>query len=84
MKPSPSAPSPAVSGSSGSSGSGSSSTRLLVDDEPHFDYHKWQDWYGDKQRGVTINSDNFSGMTYKEAVAAVAHALGQKGLGELS
>mgnify|MGYP001128865234 CR=1 FL=1 len=56
---------------------------VLVDDEPHFDYHKWQDWYGDKQRGVTINSDNFSGMTYKEAVAAVAHALGQKGLGEL-
>jgi len=56
---------------------------VLVDDEPHFDYHKWQDWYGDKQRSVTINSDNFSGMTYKEAVAAVAHALGQKGLGEL-
>ncbi|WP_454902514.1 leucine--tRNA ligase [Variovorax gossypii] len=56
---------------------------VLVDDEPHFDYHKWQDWYADKQRGVTINSDNFSGMSYKEAVAAVAHALGQKGLGEL-
>ncbi len=56
---------------------------VLVDDEPHFDYHKWQDWYGDKQRGVTINSDNFSGMSYKEAVAAVAHALSQKGLGEL-
>ncbi|MBB3640095.1 leucine--tRNA ligase [Variovorax atrisoli] len=56
---------------------------VLVDDEPHFDYHKWQDWYADKQRGVTINSDNFSGMTYKEAVAAVAHALGQKGLGEM-
>ncbi|SOD30861.1 leucyl-tRNA synthetase [Variovorax sp. YR752] len=56
---------------------------VLVDDEPHFDYHKWQDWYADKQRGVTINSDNFSGMSYKEAVAAVAHALGQKDLGEL-
>ncbi len=56
---------------------------VLVDDEPHFDYHKWQDWYGDKQRGVTINSDNFSGMTHKEAVAAVAHALAQKGLGEM-
>lgn len=56
---------------------------VLVDDEPHFDYHRWQDWYGDKQRGVTINSDNFSGMTHKEAVAAVAHALAQKGLGEM-
>jgi leucyl-tRNA synthetase len=56
---------------------------VLVDDEPHFDYHRWQDWYGDKQRGVTINSDNFSGMTHAEAVKAVAHALGQKGLGEM-
>ncbi|VTU39472.1 leucine--tRNA ligase [Variovorax sp. PBL-E5] len=56
---------------------------VLVDDEPHFDYHRWQDWYADKQRGVTINSDNFSGMSYAEAVKAVAHALGQKGLGEM-
>ncbi|MGJ7523027.1 leucine--tRNA ligase [Variovorax sp. LT1P1] len=56
---------------------------VLVDGEPHFDYHRWQDWYADKTRGVTINSDNFSGMSFKEAVAAVAHALAQKGLGEL-
>ena len=54
---------------------------VLVDGE-HFDYHQWSDWYGDKQRGVTINSDSFSGMGYKEAVAAVAHALQAKGLGE--
>ncbi|EHL23914.1 leucyl-tRNA synthetase [Acidovorax sp. NO-1] len=55
---------------------------VLVDGET-FDYHQWNDWYGDKQRGVTINSDNFSGMGYKEAVAAVAHALQAKGLGEM-
>lgn len=54
---------------------------VLVDGE-HFDYHQWNDWYGDKQRGVTINSDSFSGLSYKEAVNAVAHALVQKGLGE--
>ncbi|HYN63175.1 MAG TPA: leucine--tRNA ligase, partial [Candidatus Limnocylindrales bacterium] len=54
---------------------------VLVDDEPHFHYHKWQDWYADKERGVTINSDNFSGMSYAEAVKAVAHALAHKGLG---
>ncbi len=54
---------------------------VLVDGE-HFDYHRWNDWYGDKQRGVTINSDSFSGLSYKEAVNAVAHALEQKGLGE--
>ncbi|WP_225782280.1 leucine--tRNA ligase [Xenophilus sp. Marseille-Q4582] len=55
---------------------------VLVDDEPDFDYHRWQDWYADKERGVTINSDNFSGMRYQEAVDAVAHALQLKGLGE--
>ncbi|WP_348715735.1 leucine--tRNA ligase, partial [Acidovorax soli] len=54
---------------------------VLVDGE-HFDYHQWNDWYGDKQRGVTINSDSFSGLSYKDAVAAVAHALQAKGLGE--
>jgi len=55
---------------------------VLVDGE-HYDYHRWQDWYGDKQRGVTINSDSFSGLSHKDAVAAVAHALHQKGLGDL-
>ena len=58
---------------------------VLVDDET-FDYHQWNDWYGLKdesgQRGVTINSDSFSGLNYKDAVNAVAHALEQKGLGE--
>ncbi|TFI49331.1 leucine--tRNA ligase [Diaphorobacter sp. DS2] len=55
---------------------------VLVDGET-FDFHQWQDWYGDKERGVTINSDNFSGLSYQDAVAAVAHALAEKGLGEL-
>jgi leucyl-tRNA synthetase len=48
----------------------------------HYDYHQWQDWYADKQRGITINSDVFSGMPYQEAVHAVAHALAREGLGE--
>lgn len=47
-----------------------------------YDYDHWQDWYGDKQRGVTINSDSFSGLSYTEAVTAVAHALETRGLGE--
>ena len=55
---------------------------VLVDGET-FNYHQWRDWYADKQRGVTVNSDSFSGLSYKDAVAAVAHALGEKGLGEL-
>jgi leucyl-tRNA synthetase len=51
-------------------------------DGEHYDYQQWHDWYGDKERGVTINSDIYSGFTYREAVDAVAHALHQKGLGE--
>ncbi|MES2974463.1 MAG: leucine--tRNA ligase [Pseudomonadota bacterium] len=51
-------------------------------DGEHYDYEHWHDWYADKQRGVTINSDIYSGFAYKDAVNAVAHALEQKGLGE--
>jgi leucyl-tRNA synthetase len=47
-----------------------------------YDHDQWQDWYADKQRGVTVNSDVFSGLSYQEAVEAVAHALQVKGLGE--
>ena len=54
---------------------------ILVDGE-QYDYDQWQDWYGDKSRGVTVNSDSFSGMAYQEAVDAVAHALQKEGLGE--
>ncbi len=50
-------------------------------DGEHYDYKHWHEWYGDKTRGVTINSDTFSGLGYQEAVDAVAHALQAKGLG---
>ncbi|HEX6297238.1 MAG TPA: leucine--tRNA ligase, partial [Burkholderiales bacterium] len=52
-------------------------------DGEHYDYKQWHDWYADKERGVTINSDIFSGFNYPDAVKAVAHALEQKGLGGL-
>ncbi|WOB08045.1 leucine--tRNA ligase [Piscinibacter gummiphilus] len=51
-------------------------------DGEHYSYDHWQEWYADKQRGVTINSDNFSGLKYQDAVNAVAKALHAKGLGE--
>lgn len=51
-------------------------------DGEHYDYKHWHDWYADKERGVTINSDIFSGFAYKDAVNAVAHQLELKGLGE--
>jgi len=58
-----------------------------IDDVVHidglqYDHDRWQDWYGDKQRGVTVNSDVFSGLAYADAVNAVAKALEHKGLGE--
>jgi leucyl-tRNA synthetase len=55
---------------------------IHVDGEPHFSYDHWQEWYADKARGVTINSDNYSGLTHPQAVDAVAKALAAKGLGE--
>ncbi len=55
---------------------------VVLVDGMTFDYDRWQDWYGDKQRGVTINSDSFSGLSYEAAVNAVSHALQAKGLGE--
>ncbi|MFD1710265.1 leucine--tRNA ligase [Ottowia sp. GY511] len=57
-------------------------TQVVHIDGETYNHSQWQDWYADKQRGVTINSDTFSGMSYPEAVNAVAHALEQKGLGE--
>ncbi len=51
-------------------------------DGEHYDYEHWQDWYADNQRGVTINSGSFSGMSFEQAVEAVAHKLAGKGLGE--
>ncbi len=57
--------------------------RQVIDvDGQDYDYHQWQEWYADKQNGVTINSDSFSGLGYQEAVNAVAHALQTRGLGE--
>ena len=44
-------------------------------DGEHYDYERWQDWYADKSRGVTVNSGNYSGLSHKAAVDAVAAAL---------
>ncbi len=58
---------------------------IHVDGEPHFSYDHWQDWYALKDtagdRAVTINSDNYSGLSYKVAIDAIAKALEHKGLG---
>jgi len=48
-----------------------------------FDTTQWQDWYADKERATVVHSGVFDGLPHKEAVAAVAKALQDKGLGEL-
>ncbi|MBL8287529.1 MAG: leucine--tRNA ligase [Rubrivivax sp.] len=47
-----------------------------------YDYENWNDWYADKERGITVNSGVWSGLAHGLAVDAVAAALAAKGLGE--
>ena len=42
----------------------------------------WQDWYGDKQQGRTINSGKYDGLTHAQAVDAIAADLVAKKVGE--
>ena len=57
-------------------------TQVVAVDGEHYSYDAWADWYGDKQRGVVINSGNYSGLRYQDAVDAIARDLAAKGLGE--
>ncbi len=43
----------------------------------------WQDWYGDKQIGHTINSGKYDGLTTAQAIQAIAADLTAMGLGQL-
>jgi leucyl-tRNA synthetase len=56
-------------------------TQVIAVDGEHFSYDHWQGWYADQQRGVTVNSDLYSGLAHQPAVDAIAHALGAHGLG---
>jgi leucyl-tRNA synthetase len=47
-----------------------------------FDATAWQEWYGDKQSCVCVNSGELDGLNQKAAVAKVAEMLAAKGLGE--
>ncbi|WP_322060904.1 leucine--tRNA ligase [Paraburkholderia sp. J63] len=42
----------------------------------------WQEWYGDKERAVCINSGKFDGLGYTQAVDAVAADLKAHGFGD--
>ncbi len=47
-----------------------------------FSTDAWQEWYGDKQRGTTINSGKYNGLSSQAAISAVAADLVAANLGE--
>ncbi len=55
--------------------------------EPHkqgqqFDATTWQDWYGDKQNGVAINSGELDGLNFQQAFDKILTQLEPQGLGK--
>lgn len=54
---------------------------VAVDGET-FSTDAWQDWYGDKQKCVCVNSGALDGLTHTQAVDQVAELVAAKGLGE--
>ncbi|MDD2700618.1 MAG: leucine--tRNA ligase [Sideroxydans sp.] len=54
---------------------------IQVADET-FSTDAWVEWYGDKERGVCVNSGKYDGMRHEAAVDAIAADLAAKGLGE--
>ena len=47
-----------------------------------FSLEAWAEWYGDKQKGVCVNSGELNGLGHKAAVGQVAEILMAKGIGE--
>ena len=47
-----------------------------------FDATTWQDWYGDKQNGVAINSGELDGLNFKQAFDKILTQLEPNGLGK--
>lgn len=43
---------------------------------------QWQEWYADKENGKTIHSGKYDGLSYADAVTAVAADLAAQDLGE--
>ncbi|HEU5435156.1 MAG TPA: leucine--tRNA ligase [Telluria sp.] len=54
---------------------------VAVDGET-FSLDGWQEWYGDKERGVLVNSGKYDGLDYTSAINAIAGDLAMSGLGE--
>ena len=50
--------------------------------DQQFDATTWQDWYGDKQNGVAINSGDLDGLNFKQAFDNILTQLEPQGLGK--
>jgi leucyl-tRNA synthetase len=57
-------------------------TQVVSVKDQAFNNKEWQEWYGDKQSCVCINSGELDGLNQKAAVNKVAELLAAKGLGE--
>jgi len=47
-----------------------------------FSLDAWQEWYADKEHGVCVHSGKYDGLTYSDAVNAIATDLNAKNLGD--
>ncbi len=55
--------------------------QVIAVEGERFSVEAWQSWYEDRQRGRCVNSGKYDGLTYPEAVEAVAADLDARGLG---
>ncbi len=56
--------------------------QVIASGESIFNDASWQEWYGDKTKSTCINSGQYDGLNYSEAVDAIAADLASKNLGE--
>jgi leucyl-tRNA synthetase len=56
----------------------------LGDDYAYYDFdlNQWKEWYADKESGGCVNSGEYDGKDYQDAVDAIAADLKAKGLGD--
>ena len=56
--------------------------QVIAVEGENFSTDAWQEWYGDKQKAVCVNSGALDGLSHQQAVNKVAEVLAEKGLGE--
>ena len=57
---------------------------FLGPDYEYYDFSEagWKEWYGDKEKGICVNSGKYNGMLYGEAIDAIAADLKSMNLGD--